>query len=172
MKNKKLVIISVISVILIGCLSFGLISAYFTDKDTKQNQVTVGYNTIQVVEDFDSPSELVPGLSFKKDVKVENTGKVPCYVRVKSLFTDEDMLPYCTVDYNTNDWVYNDKDDYWYYTHKVVINDMTQSLFTTVKINDDVQSSDIKDFDILIYAESHQSDGYDTYKDVWGEWND
>lgn len=170
MKIKRIIIIaSCVVVAIVGCLSFNLISAYLTDKDSKVNDLTVGYNTIQVVEDFDSPKELVPGLSFKKDVKIENTGKVDCYVRVKSVFTDDDMIPYCNIDYNTTDWVYNDEDDYWYLIKPVAVNDVTSSLFTTVTIDSNADSADIKDFDILIYAESYQSNGYSTYQDAWSD---
>lgn len=145
------------------------ISAYFTDNDIETNSVSVGYNDIQVVEDFEPPKELAAGISFTKDVKVQNTGTVDCFVRVKALFTNSDMEQYCEVNYDTINWAYNDSDGYYYLINSVSVNEFSPSLFTTVKIKDDVESTEIKDFDILIYAESYQAYGYDTYQSAWSD---
>lgn len=146
------------------------ISAYLADTSVQENKLSVGYNTISVVEDFEPPKELVPGISFKKDVKIENTGTVDTYVRVKALFTNSDMMPYCTIDYNTTDWVFNNEDGYYYLINPVAVGETSPSLFTNVKLSDDIGITDIKDFDILIYAESYQSYGYDSYEIAWNDY--
>ena len=48
------------------------ISAYFTDKDTKDNVLSVGCNTIEIIEDYQPPEELKAGISFRKDVRIKN----------------------------------------------------------------------------------------------------
>ena len=143
------------------------ISAYFTDKDTKDNVLSVGCNTIEIIEDYQPPEELKAGISFHKDVRIKNTGECSCYARVKAVFTDFDIMPYCTIDYNTNDFVYNETDGYYYCKKSLAKGEISDSLMTTVTISNDVPSENLKDFDILLYAESYQAYGSDNYETAW-----
>ena len=167
MKNKKMImtILFIILVVLITAVTG--IYALFTDKETRSNTMTVGYNNIEIIEDFQPPEEIKPGISFKKDVKVKNTGNCSCYFRVKAVFTNCDMMNYCHIDFNNNNFDYNESDGYYYYKEKINVGDISYSLFTTVSIDENSEQSDLKDFDILIYAESYQSDGFDNYSSAW-----
>lgn len=142
--------------LLICIFAIGSIVAYLTDADKKINTATIGGSNITVTEDFDPPDKMKPGDVIPKDVKVKNLGPSSCFVRVKAVFTNEDVLSYCTVDWNTKDWVYNSEDGYYYYKTAIKKNQSTSSLLTKVTISSSAKEEDIKPFDILVYAESYQ----------------
>lgn len=140
--------------------------AYLTATDTADNAIRIGSNDVEIVEDFDPPDELLPNTSFHKDVKIKNMGESPCYIRVKVKFTDMDIGKYCTLDINKK-WVLKD-DGYYYYPDLVDSEEITESLFTTVEIGDAPEEA-IKDFDIIVYAESVQiiGDSQAGYEETW-----
>lgn len=150
MNNKKFIL----AAFAFSLLLIGGVSAFFYATGTKSNAFTIGYVETQIEEDYDPPSKLEPGVSFKKDVKINNTGKNDCYIRVLVEFSDSQMGNLCILDYNTNAWTYNDDDGYWYYNQKLKAGESTESLFTNVKISEDADPADFEDFDILIYHES------------------
>ena len=164
-KQKLTVIVSclLVSVTLGVC---GVL-AHYVDADKANNKFVVGSNIIEIVEEFDPPQELVPGVSFTKDVQVKNTGTVDCYVRVLAEFSDSDMGKHCTVDWNKTDWVYSDEDGYWYYKNAIAPNESTSSLFTKITLSEDIDPAAIKDFDIIVYAESYQAYGFSDYISAW-----
>lgn len=164
--------------LLIFLLVSGLIYAYLTDADRTDNIAVIGGNRIEIIEEFDPPKELTPGISFKKDVSITNIGLSDCFIRIKAVFTDNQMEDLCTVDYNHTYWVYDSEDGYWYYPLAISQGEKTESLFTTVTINSGANEDEnaiisalIKDFDILIYAESYQSEGFSSYKAAWNHYH-
>lgn len=162
-KKKGIIVAAVLSLLCIGG-----IAAYLTTAAKITNTVTVGYNEVEIVEDFTPPIEMKPGVSFQKEVAVSNTGPVDCFVRVLSLFSRSDMEDLCDVNYNTQDWEYNETDQYWYYKHSLKTGETTEPLFDTVKIHDDASETAIKAFDIIVYAESYQDSGeFSDYQAAW-----
>lgn len=162
-KKKGIIVAAVLSLLCIGG-----IAAYLTTAAKITNTVTVGYNEVEIVEDFTPPIEMKPGVSFQKEVAVSNTGPVDCFVRVLSLFSRSDMEDLCDVNYNTQDWEYNETDQYWYYKHSLKTSETTEPLFDTVKIHDDASEAAIKAFDIIVYAESYQDSGeFSDYQAAW-----
>lgn len=145
----------------------GNISAYLTDGDRAINTSSVGGNRVELIEVFDPPSKLEPGVTFSKDVKVKNIGLNDCYVRIKAVFTDSDMGDYCTLDFNDSEYEYNELDGYYYYKKILKKDEETSSLFTTVSLSNSIPESEIKDFDILVYTETYQSYGFDDYREAW-----
>lgn len=176
--RKKWVLIVPLVVIILGACVGG-IYAYLTDSDEVVNEITIGGVNVGVIEDFQPPKGLKPGTSFIKDVKVENKGPSDCYVRIKAVFTDSVMGDNCTVDWNIEDKEYNEEngewvdkgDGYWYFTEPLEVGDVTESLFKNVKVSDDIDPSIIKDFDILVYAEAYQSDGFKNYTEAWAHYH-
>lgn len=162
-KKKGIIVAAVLSLLCIGG-----IAAYLTTAAKITNTITVGYNEVEIVEDFTPPIEMKPGVSFQKEVAVSNTGPVDCFVRVLSLFSRSDMEDLCDVNYNTQDWEYNETDQYWYYKHSLKTGETTEPLFDTVKIHDDASEAAIKAFDIIVYAESYQDSGeFSDYQAAW-----
>jgi len=143
------------------------IAAYLTSGDTATNELVVGGVTSEIIEEFEPPKELKPGTSFKKDVKVKNNGVSDCYVRIKAAFTDSEMESRCTVDYNKTDFIYNEQDGYYYYPKPIKKDEETPSLFTMVTLDPNLSQSEIQAFDILIYHESYQANGFSDYQSAW-----
>ena len=77
---------------LIGCMTVGGISAYFTDADTATNTFTVGRVSIDLQEpDWIPPTVITPEEEFAKDPKILNDGINDAYVFV------EVVVPYANV---------------------------------------------------------------------------
>lgn len=91
-KAKKRVLSIALVVALVAALVAGGTMAYFTDKDVADNVFTVGNVDIQLIENFQQNSKLVPCTgsaqdgsiqnAVKKEVSVKNTGSEDAYVRV------------------------------------------------------------------------------------------
>ena len=158
-------------VLIASLFTVGGVFAYLSDADVAVNQVTVGGNRVDLIEEFTPPAKLEPGISFAKDVKVSNVGPSDCFVRIKAVFTDSDMEKYCTVDFNTRDYEYNETDGYYYYKKVLKSEEETPSLFTTVSLSESIPADEIRDFDILVYTETYQSYGFDDYEDAWNHYH-
>lgn len=169
--KSKFIVLSLCGLLAL-CLAAGSIAAYLTDADQAINTVTVGSNEIEIIEEFTPPDEVYPGDVIPKDVKVKNTGLSDCYVRVAAVFSDTGMSNFCTVDWNTTDWVYNENDGYWYYKKAISEGESTSSLFTTVTVSNSVNWDTYKNFDIFVYAESYQANGHDNYTDAWSKYHE
>lgn len=165
-KRKYIRILAVLLLMLICGLSIHGILAYFTDGDQKDNQIIIGSNEIELIEDFDPPEELKPNSSFRKDVAFKNTGISPCYVRVQVKYTNMDIGSYCSMDLNPK-WK-KGADGYWYYPDLLNPGEQTESLFTTVSIGN-ISIETITGFDIIVYGESIQClGGINTgYEETW-----
>lgn len=143
------------------------ITAYLSDVDEAVNEFTMGGNRIELIEQFIPPEKLVPGVEFQKDVAVKNVGPNACFVRIKAVFTDSDMEEYCEVNFNTRNYDHNAEDGYYYYKKILRTDETAPSLFTTVKLSDEIPADEIRDFDILVYTESYQAAGFEDYEDAW-----
>lgn len=142
----------------LAILSCGTLFAYFTDHKVKVNAMTFGENVIETEEEFPNPDPK-PGDSVKKEVSIKNTGDVPCFVRTKVLFSNDKAESVSTIDINTTDWIKRD-DGYYYYKKILPVEKTTTNLMTAVKIADNANLDALEDFDIIIYSESVQSEGY------------
>lgn len=162
---KKKVIIGVI--LLLAVLGIGSITAYLMDADFAENKTTVGGNNITIVERFEPPAAIHPGDVIAKNVKVKNLGPSDCYVRVRAVFTNSDMEKYCTADWNTSDWVYDQ--GYYYYKKALTKNELTTSLFTKITVDSDADEQKFGDLDVLVYAESYQRGSFKDYASAWQE---
>ena len=171
MKTKCLIIISLICCILVFISSFGVTNAYLVNKQQKTNILTVGELKIKIDEEYNPPSEIIPGLSFNKKPYATNTGNVPCTLRARVIFSDSvagepnNMGGFCHLDYNTNYWEYNEEDDFWYYIdvntkEPIILNPgescINNALFTTVTIDENISQNNIIPFQLSIYMEALQ----------------
>lgn len=166
MKKTKRILISLIIItfiMIIGVFTY----SYFTHKAVVQNNINLGYNKIQLNENYIPPLSIEKGISYTKEPYVTNTGNVDCYVRIKSVVSDSRVAKYLTIDYNTTDYTYNADDGYWYYNKVLVAGDRTESLFTTVSIAEDADDIVLDGFDIYVYAESVQTVEGKSMEEVW-----
>lgn len=164
--KKRNFIIAVAAVLLSGFAARG-VYAYYTDGDHAINEFTIGGCNVEVVENYEPPKELSPGVKFTKEISVKNLGSSSAYVRIKAVFTTSDMEQWCTLDWNTKDFIYNEDDGFWYYTKPLDEGENTTNLFTSVTLSKDIPESEIEAFDILIYTEAYQSYGFNDYQSAW-----
>lgn len=154
------IIAGMAAVILLG-ISVGAAAAYFTDGDTKDNQFTIGVNTITPDEEFD-PVE--PGKKTVKKPRAFNSGSVNCYVRAKVFLTDSrasSYLEYFHEDvpgFNTKEWREN-SDGWLYYGEILPVGESSAPIFTHVKLREELPE-EIADVSIDVVYESVQSDGF------------
>ncbi len=76
----------IVAICLVACLAVMAIAgaslAYFTAEDTADNVFTMKGIKVEINEEFEQGSELIPGRDINKDVFVKNTGTSDAYVRV------------------------------------------------------------------------------------------
>ena len=170
MKKKRYVLYIVTSVFFLLSLGALLVGAYLVDGDRARNALVIGGNETPVIETFPPPEEITPGAEYIKEVKAENTGPTPCYVRIKAVFTDGDMGENCLVDWNQKDWIFDRKDGYFYYPKVLSQGESTPDLFTKVKIGKELTKEEIKKFDMIVYSESYQAKGFSDYREAWADY--
>lgn len=184
--NKKTkTIIAVAALAAAACV--GAMSAYLMDQSALRNTIAVGTNTIELIENYVPPEQIGTGeTTFNKKVEVKNTGNVDCYVRVFCEFSDPVMEEIAEIAYEGDnwipagsfhekpptDWVYKEEgplSGYFYYTKTLTPEETAVPLLEQVKVTVPDGFSDIRDFEIIVYAESVQAKGYEDYE---GAWND
>lgn len=80
--TKRKILLLAMALSMVAILAVGGTLAYFTAEDEATNVFTMGYVDIELNEDYEQNSDLVPGLDINKDVWVKNTGDNDAYVRV------------------------------------------------------------------------------------------
>ena len=168
--NKKLVLVAFL---VVAIAATGITYAYLkTNTDTLMNKYTVGEITTRIDED---PS--INGSIIKKDPKVVNEGPNDAIVRMRVTISPKEIKEYLenenAIDYDTENWKYNEEDGFWYYqkvlpydTENVELN-VTAPLFTKVtKLTDEngkiiEKFKQVKDFQITLYQESVQATVWD-----------
>ena len=100
-------------------------------------------------------------------MRIKNEGPNACYVRVRAVFSDSDVGQYVHVDWNTEDWIYNKEDEFYYFTSCVSEGEHSEYLFTTLKVDPMIPEHFKKDVELIVYAESYQADGYNHYQEAW-----
>ena len=180
-KNKSKLIALVILLLMAISMT---VYAYFTGRKTVTNSIYLGYNDIEVKENYEPPLKLEAGTTFTKEPYVLNAGNVACYVRIKCVISDSRIGKYLKIYYDdkkqegdhepeegdepryNEEFEYNPEDGYWYYKHVLNPNEQTPPLFNTVKIADDADETVQNGFDIYVYAESIQAVGDDATEDI------
>ena len=180
-KNTKIILIVAALIVVLLAIT-ALVYAYLSDQGTKENNFKVGNNSVEVDEDFNPPPELEDGDNpFIKKVRAENTGNVPCYIRVFFDFSDsavKENAEISAVDTTDPDasswysyeeykehlptgWVYISLDEdpllggYFYYTAPLAVGESTSYLFQAVNARFENEYA-VTDFEIIITTDSVQ----------------
>ena len=185
-----------VSLLMVSCLTGGTL-AYWLFGHFTENALTAGTNTIQITEEYDPPDQLVTGTNiFDKKVQVENTGTVPCYVRVFAGFSDSEMrdrselsadgvMYYPAEAYAQNlpdHWIYIEPSadpvlgGFYYYDCELEPKQSTSALFSQVRSTFE-RADQIRDYEIIVYSESVQTkdhtgaafEGSDAWRQAWME---
>ena len=169
--KKTYKVIIIFCIIVLSIFISTAFYAYYTYQKSIENTIVLAYNEIQVNEIYEPPLKMQKGISYKKEPTVKNIGNIDCYVRVKSLLPDSRVESEITIDYNLNDYTYNDIDKYYYYNKILKPGETSKPLFTSVTIHSDAKDIVLDNFDIYIYAESVQTIENKNMIDVWNYFN-
>ena len=153
--------------------------AYLTSFDTAANPVSVGQNTTEIEEEFPDPTP-VPveeNPEYPKEVRVSNQAadknefQSDCYVRMAVGFSHSDIGDAVVLkDLDTENWVYGE-DGFYYFRNLLKPGETTTPLFTGFMIDSAGVDRDylelIPEFEIQIYEESVQAEGFTDYAEAW-----
>ena len=170
MKKKK-ILTMVAAVALVAVIGVGATLAYFTDKDSKTNVVTMGKVDIDLEEPVfsenpdDTITDVKPNQNIVKDPKITVTeGSLDAYVRAKIEFDGlndqqiKDILPLINID--KTKWFLS-TDGYYYYKDKMASGESVY-LFQNVKIPEN-WGNEVSGltFKINVFAEAIQADSFE-----------
>lgn len=168
---KKSAVFAIAAALVLLC-AIGTTLALLIDKtDVVENKFEYATVPPEIDEKTDN--------GVKKNVKIENTGNVPAYIRVKVIVTwqDEDgnvaaTLPEPGTDYvmdvddNVN-WFKKD-DGYYYHRAPVAAGKETSVLIERCSKTSTANIPDGYDLSVEILAQSIQSEPKDAVKSAWG----
>lgn len=106
MKRKNVIIIAAASVCLLASFCIYFSAAYLVSSPAgADNEIIIGYDKIEVEEDFDPPDEQKSdeAVCYKKKVTIKNTGDTPCYVRVFADFSSSEIRSLSAFSYDQAD---------------------------------------------------------------------
>lgn len=157
MKNKKVLLTSLITVALLAVVTVGVTIATLADNtQTLTNTFEPGNVTTEIEEE---------GEGAVKMSRIKNTGKLDCLVRARVTISPAEAADVIELTgkgagWDWNGW--NEGDGYVYYTEVLPANDgensYTKYLFEGIALdkNADWESLGIDTFDIAVYEESVQ----------------
>lgn len=151
---KKRILLIVLAALSAGVLfMIGMTSAYFTDVEVKENVITIGKVSIELVEspfDPSTPHDVVPGSKTEKAPKLTNNGNKDEFVFLKITVPKADVTLLHETDENRG-------------TPKTGLTG-TQQLFHVFADNttpvETLTSHDGKDIDISYHAGNGENDGW------------
>ena len=172
-KNVKKTLVSLAAGLAIAGASVAGTLAYLTDSKGLTNTISPENNEVEIHEEFNPPEELTEGVNtYKKAIRIDNTGETPAYVRVYVGFSDKKIADATTVTANGTDyysmaefnahlpsgWEYVPETDnvlggFYYYTGIVPAGTSTSNLTDTFKTTF-ASADDVQPFDIIVYTES------------------
>lgn len=167
----------------------GVSAAYLIYQESIVNIIQAGGNTISITEEFEPPKKQEIGDNvFKKRVQIENTDETACFIRVFMEFSDSDIKQraqispdgrswYPAGEYGSPDfenfpqnWCYISREEdpllggFYYYTLPVNPGERTVPLAEQILVSYE-QDSQIRDFDILVTADSVQTSIFEEQED-------
>lgn len=140
--NKKKLLTLVLTLALIGAVGVGATLAYFTDKDSALNVVTMGNVNIELTEDAwtygdDGITGVTPGQKIAKNPTITlDANSLDAYVRMKLTvngLSDDDAKDVLD-ELNIQDGWTLAEDGYYYYAQPLTQQNKTATLFTEVTI--------------------------------------
>lgn len=157
---------------LVCCLTAGItgsvVYAYLIDRKESVNQIRVVENSTHIEEEFDPPQDPQPGQVIKKKPCIVNDSSIPVYIRVKVAFSSGEAEEQCDPLLISSNWKHG-KDEYYYYQKKVLPGEKTETVFDNIVIKNTIKKEDIIPFDILVYEESVQAEGFSSPEEAFAE---
>lgn len=163
--RKKITYVSLIICVLFFAGNMSTVYAWFADYGEKDNYFSVGKNEVEIIEEFPDP-EIVPDKFVKKQVKFTNTGTVPCYIRAKYYFSNDETVRYTQVEFGSEKWKQKE-DGYFYYQDILQPGEKTEIFITGIQIKKDGILPEF--FDLTVYTETIQSDQHKNVYEAFGK---
>lgn len=178
--KEKLLKMSALFLMSAGILFTLGTTAYFSDFAGKVNTAATGSVTTEIDEDFPdpTPTPVENNPSYEKKIRIGNFPgnekgfNADCYVRVMLSYSDNDIGKGVDIlGLDTANWIYDAEDGYYYYRNIVPEGAATTPLCTGFRINaekiDDTYKDNLQDFEINVYEESVQAEGFSDYESAW-----
>lgn len=167
-----------------GIFGIGSTAAYLTSFDKAENSISVGSNTTGIEEEFPdpSPAPVEENPEYEKKVWISNTSPeqegflADCYVRMAVGCSHSDIFQAVVFkELDTENWIHGE-DGYYYFRKSLKEGESTTPLFTGFYIDSSKVDPDslslIPEFEIQLYEESVQAEGFSDYKEAWDSWQD
>lgn len=167
MKTKQPV--ALVAILVLLCCTVAGTLAYLVDStDPVTNTFTPAHVSTAVDETFEN--------GVKSDVKIQNTGDIPAYIRAAVIINWADAngnvsaTPVKTTDYTIKwtkeGWV--EHGGYYYYTAPVAVGALTGQLFTGCELAKGVTPPEGYSLQVTILADGIQSEPADAVTQAWG----
>lgn len=161
------ILLAAVIVLLAGAVG-GTWAFLVAQSESVQNNFTYAHVRCTIDEKFEN--------GVKSDVKIQNTGDIPAYIRARIVVTWKDAngkvsaVPVKNTDYtiafNETDWT--QQGDYWYCKTAVNPNDFTPELIAECKKTDNANAPDGYDLSVEILADAIQSEPASAVTEAWG----
>lgn len=143
-----------LTILLLALAEIGTVFAYFTQQKLQENKVLVGENESTIEEEFPDPN--IKEINLKK-VEIQNRQSVPCFARVKLLWSSLAVKQKAKVDIDLENWEYNDEDEYYYYKKALAPHTGVAKFFSTVRIENPTEQDK---FEVTVYEETYQQGNF------------
>ena len=120
-----------------------MVYAYLIDRQETVNRIKIVENKTHIEEEFDPPADPGPGSVIKKKPCIVNDSVIPVYVRVRVVFSNLDAQA------------------------QFQPGQRTDTVFDNIVIKNIVKKEDLVPFDILVYEESVQSEGFSSPEEAF-----
>ena len=148
-ENKDLIIIlAIITIVIIFMFTISFTLSFFKKQIDSSGEITLGELDYNILINYDTSNEIMPGDDVELSIKVENKVK-----NKPSLIT---LL-------NSDDYIYDG--NFWYYKHKVLKNE-TANLLKSIHIDEELTQNESEYFDLQVLVEAVQSE-HGAYKEVF-----
>ena len=161
-KAKKNILFAALAALALTVCLVGVTGAYFIAQASRTNTLTVGEVTFDPKEDIQNPDVPVqPGNSFMKRPYVVNTGNLPLRLRAGVILSDSAAQAACTLNYNTENWRYDETEDFWYYAKTLQPGEdcRNDALFDTVTYSESADATALNHYTLSVYFEAVQEGG-------------
>ena len=148
----------------------GVTYAYLIVGSAASNVLTAGEDKGEIIEAFPTSEITNDNTGAVKEVRVQNTGNLPSFVRLRVVYASSDIEAATTLEYeNTDLWIYDEKTDFYYYKDLVMPGEYTEMFISKVC----TELEDGTEFDVTVYAELINHKDHDEsckaaeYIDIW-----
>lgn len=175
MKKRSYYPILCLTLAIIFLGSTGLTFASWKVSTPTVNMVSMGSVTGKIIEVYEQGQTVYPDATVSKVVQVKNTGNIDSFVRVsiekawgESRDSDGDLIRDTSlstdniiIQYDNQNWYYNEKDGYYYYLNVLKPDETTKSLFESFYIDGSKTGAGYnnKQADIIVTMEMVQAGG-------------